>query len=183
MNKSITRLSAAVLLGLGLMDASLAADAASAAPAAKAHMMQSGAAAYGQGKVIHLGTITVTRADAEGAKPKAKVRPSYGRTAYLGKLTVTAADSPVPRAAEAAAHKSGTLYLGTVTVTAEDSEQARYAAAEAEQPGTMYLGSVRVTPRDAKAPVIGGVLAATHFLAPKTLLSVISTLVIDRAGG
>lgn len=181
MNNRIVKLSAAVLLGLGLMGASLAADAASAAPAAKARLMQSGPAGYGQGKVIHLGTIKVTRADMEGAKPKAKSR--YGSSAFLGKVTVTAADSPMARAAAAAASKDGTLYLGTITVTGDDTETARYAMAQAGQSGTMYLGSVRVTPRDAKAPVIGGVLALTHYLAPKALLTVISTLVIDRAGG
>ena len=120
------KLSAAVALGLSLMGASLAADAASAAPGTKARQLQSGPAGYGPGKVIHLGTITVT---------------------------------------------------------GDDTETARYAMAQADQSGTMYLGSVRVTPRDAKAPVIGGMLAVTHYLAPKTLLTVISTLVIDRVGG
>jgi hypothetical protein len=183
MNTTIrfAKLSAAVALGLSLMGASLAADAASAAPGTKAHQLQSGPAGYGQGKVIHLGTIKVTRADMEGAKPKAK--PRYGSSAFLGKVTVTAADSPMARDAAAAARKDGTLYLGSITVTSDDTEAARYAMARADQSGTLYLGSVRVTPRDAKAPVVGGMLAVTHYLAPKTLLTVISTLVIGRAGG
>ena len=182
MNSRIVKLSAAVALGLSLMGASLAADAASAAPAAKARQIQTGARSYGQGHVIHLGTITVTRADMDGTR-KGKGRSPYGSTAYLGKVNVTADDTLEARATARAAKQQGTLFLGSVVVTDADSEDARLAANLANTPGTLYLGSVRVTARDAKAPVIGGVMAATHFLGPKALLSVIGALVFERAGG
>jgi hypothetical protein len=182
MKTNFARLSAAVALGLSLMGASLAADAASAAPTAKTHQIKSASVSGGQGKVIHLGTITVTRADMDGPH-KSKGRAPYGSTAYLGKVNVTAQDTLEAHAAAASAKKQGALFLGTVMVTQEDSLDARYAASLANTPGTLYLGTVRVTARDAKAPVIGGVMAATHYLGPKAVLSMISALVFERAGG
>ncbi|HEX2667947.1 MAG TPA: hypothetical protein VHP13_06190 [Gammaproteobacteria bacterium] len=165
-----TKLSAAVALGLCLMGASLAADAASAAPAAKAQTtLTTGAPSHGQARnVIHLGTIKVTAADAEGAR---QPKRNYGSTAYLGRVEVTADDSAASRAAAATAAKQGAFYLGAVTVTNADSEDARVAANLADEPGTLYLGAVTVTARDAKAPVLGGVMA------------VISALVFARMGG
>lgn len=114
---TITKISTAVALGLSLMGASVAADAASARPIANARHAQSGGVSYPRGKVIQLGTITVTPADVEGAHAKAK--PEYG-TAYLGSIVVTRADSTDARYAVSLAQRPGTAYLGTVTVTAKN---------------------------------------------------------------
>ena len=89
---------------------SAAADAASARPVAKASQAQTGATRYSAGNVIHLGTIEVTRADAEGAKAQG--------TLYLGAITVTPADTEARYAARQAL-RSGTVFLGTVNVKAK----------------------------------------------------------------
>ena len=104
---TITRFSTAVALGLGLLGASVAADAASARPA------QQG---YPRGQVVQLGTITVTRADMEGARPAAH---QLG-TVFLGSITVTPTNSAAARYALNATERPGTVYLGTVKVTARN---------------------------------------------------------------
>jgi hypothetical protein len=109
-----SKLSTAIVLGLSLMGMSAAADAASAHPVQKAAQVQTGTTSYSTGKVIHLGTIEVTRADAEGAKaPRAK------GTMYLGSISVTPADSADVRYAARQAQKPGTVFLGTVNVKAK----------------------------------------------------------------
>lgn len=108
-----TKLSTAIVLGLSLMGMSAAADAASARPVTKAAQIQTGATSYSTGKVVHLGTIEVTRADAEGAKAK-----TASHTLYLGSVQVTRADSAEARYA-VQGQKAGTLYLGSVDVKAK----------------------------------------------------------------
>ena len=177
----IAKLSAAVALGLGLMGASLAADAASArSSVAKS---QTGGSDYSSSpKVIHLGTIVVTRADEAGTvKPKAHA--AYGRTAYLGRVEVTAKDSAEARAV-AASVKPGTAFLGEVVVTAKDSEQARYAAAQAAaQPGTAFLGTVEVTAKDTKPAFVGKTVVALRRIGRNAMVSMISALAFVRVGG
>lgn len=104
---TITKISTAVVLGLSLMGSAVAADAASAHPAQQA---------YPRGQVIQLGTITVTRADMEGAKSAAHRQG----TVYLGSITVTPADSAGARYALNTSDHPGTVYLGTVQVTARN---------------------------------------------------------------
>jgi hypothetical protein len=111
---TITKISTAVDLGLSLMGASVAADAASARPAVKATQLQSGGASYPRGHVIQLGTIVVTPADQPGAKAAQK------GTVYLGSISVTPADSAGARYATSLAQQSGTVFLGTVKVTARN---------------------------------------------------------------
>jgi hypothetical protein len=113
---TITKISTAVALGLSLMGASAAADAASARPIAHAGQTQSGGVSYPRGKVIQLGTITVTRADMEGAHTASQKQG----TVFLGSITVTPADSLDARYARSMAQRPGTIYLGTVTVTARN---------------------------------------------------------------
>ncbi len=112
---TLTKISTAVALGLSLLGTSVAADA-SARPAVKAEQLQTGGISYPRGKVIQLGTITVTRADMEGAKSAA-----HGQgTVFLGSITVTPADSAGARYALSAAERPGTVDLGTVRVTARN---------------------------------------------------------------
>lgn len=176
----IAKLSAAVTLGLSLMGASLAADAASASSTAA--QSQSGGSSQVTRKVIHLKPIVVTRAD-EAGQPKPK-HTVYGRTAYLGTVTVTAADSQEARAAEQGAQQKGTMYLGDVVVTPKDSDEARYAAAQAAiQPGTLYLGTVEVTGRDTKPAFVGKAVMAMRRLSHNAMVSMISALAFVRVGG
>ncbi|HSN16796.1 MAG TPA: hypothetical protein VLV87_01185 [Gammaproteobacteria bacterium] len=178
----IAKVSAAVALGLGLLGASLAADAASARSTAA--RSQSGGVGYSSAssKVIHLNTILVTRADVAGiAEPKAQA--AYGRTAYLGSIQVTASDSAEARAA-AASVKPGTVFLGAVVVTAKDSEEARYAVAQAAaQPGTAFLGTVEVTARDTKPAFVGKTVVALRRIGRNAMVSMISALAFVRVGG
>ena len=151
-----TRLSTAIVLGLSLMGLSAAADAASARPVAKATQVQTGNSSYSSGKVIHLGTIEVTRADAEGAK--------------AAKLT----------------QSRGTMLLGTVTVTPADSieaRDARYAVRQAQKPGTVFLGTVDVKAKSRRLPVIGTLVAAIDSTRSRSLLAAVGALVFARAGG
>ena len=113
---TIAKISTAVALGLSLMGASVAADAASARPAVKAVQLQSGGVSYPRGQVIQLGTITVTRADMEGARTAAH----QAGTVFLGSITVTPADSADARYALSATQHPGTVYLGTIQVTARN---------------------------------------------------------------
>jgi hypothetical protein len=113
---TITKISTAIALGLSLMGASVAADAAAAHPAVKAEQLQSGGVSYPRGRVIQLGTITVTRADVEGAR---KASHQDG-TVFLGSINVTPADSADARYAQSLAQRPGTVYLGTVQVTARN---------------------------------------------------------------
>ena len=108
-----TKFSTAIVLGLSLMGMNAAADAASARPVAKAAQVQTGTSRYTGGKVIQLGTIVVTRADAEGSKA---VQP---KTLYLGSIYVTPADSLDARYAARQAEKPGTLFLGSINVKAK----------------------------------------------------------------
>ena len=111
---TLIKISTAVALGLSLLGASVAADAASARPAVKAKQLQTGGVSYPRGQVIQLGTITVTRADVEGAKSA-----TYKQgTVYLGSITVTPAVGA--RYALNTAEHPGTVYLGTVQVTARN---------------------------------------------------------------
>jgi hypothetical protein len=103
---TITKISTAVALGLSLLGASVAADATGPA------QPQS----YSRGHVIQLGTITVTRADMEGARSAAR----QDSTVFLGSITVTPADSAGARYALSAAERPGTVDLGTVQVTARN---------------------------------------------------------------
>ena len=103
---TITKITTAAALGLSLLGASVAADAA---PAAKASQQ-----GYPRGHVIQLGTITVTRADMEGARSAAHPQA----TLYLGSITVTPADSTDARYALNAAERPGSIDIGTVKVTA-----------------------------------------------------------------
>ena len=174
----IAKLSAAVTLGLSLMGASLAADAASARSTAA--QSQSGGSSYVAGKVIHLGTIVVTPADAAGS---AKPETAYGRTAYLGHIEVTTKDSTEARAV-AASIKPGTAFLGEVVVSAKDSEEARYAAAQAAaQPGTAFLGIVEVTAKDTKPAFVGKTVVALRRIGHNAMVSMISALAFVRVGG
>ena len=177
----IAKLSAAVTLGLSLMGASLAADAASARSTAA--QSQSGGTSYATDKVIHLGTITVTRADEAGvARPKA--RPAVSGTGFLGKVTVTADDTLEARAAAQTARQQGTVFLGEVVVTAKDSEEVRYAAARAAaQPGTVFLGTVLVSARDTKPAFVGKAVLAVRRLSHNAMVSMISALAFVRVGG
>ena len=111
---TITKISTAVALGLSLLGASVAADAASARPAVKAEQLQSGGISYPRGQVIQLGTITVTPADMEGTRAAAHQHGSV----FLGSITVTPADSADAGYASSVAQHPGTVYLGTVKVTA-----------------------------------------------------------------
>ena len=113
---TITKISTAVVLGLSLMGASVAADAASARPMTNAGYAQSGGVNYPRGHVIQLGTITVTRADMEGARTGNR----QDHTVFLGSITVTPADSADARYARSVAQRPGTVFLGTVTVTARN---------------------------------------------------------------
>jgi hypothetical protein len=110
---TIIKISTAVALGLSLMGASVAADAAAAHPAVKAQQLQNGGVSYPRGQVIQLGTITVTRADVEGRKAA-----HQDGTVFLGSIDVTPADSAEARYAQSLAQRPGTIYLGTVQVTA-----------------------------------------------------------------
>ncbi len=120
MDKRNNRFGLGLLLSLSLACAVLPAAAANKA----------------QPHVIDLGTIHVTRADAERGSP-----------VYLGRIQVTPADSLDARAAALQARRSGSFFLGTVTVTAADSVDARLAAADAQQKGSMFLGTVVVRPQ------------------------------------
>jgi hypothetical protein len=165
MNKTLGKLYIAVGLALAL-GAGNAADAATQ-PA------KINAAAHG--RVMVLGTIQVTAADAEGVKHAHR----YGSTMYLGTVQVTPADSDAARAAAREARETGAVYLGDIRVTAEDSADARAAASyAAATPHTAYLGSVRVKPSKLQAPVLAG--ASLGRLA---VLKIISTLAFGRAGG
>ena len=150
----IAKLSTAAALGLSLMSASLAADAASARPAFNATQAENGGGHLGRGKVLQLGTIVVTSADAEGVKV-VKIKPNYGSAAYLGRITVTPADSV----------------------------DARYAANLAKQPGVMFLGTIQVKARNGKLPVLGNLVAAMDSTRTRNLLAVVGALVFERAGG
>jgi len=110
---TITKISTSVALGLSLLGASVAADAASARPATHAASTQTGGISYPRGQVIQLGTITVTRADMEGTAH------NQG-TVYLGSITVTPVDSAGVRYAFNPAEHPGSVYLGTVQVTARN---------------------------------------------------------------
>lgn len=162
------KLSLAIALALGLGFTSLAADAA--------QTVKAGAASHG--RVMQLGTIHVTAADAEGAKQ----RTTRGRTAYLGKIQVTPADSEQAHYAARDATRHGALYLGTVEVTADDSLDARYAAKLADEPGTAYLGSIRVTPSKADKTLFASAETGRH-LSRFTVLRIVSALAFGRAGG
>ena len=176
----IVKLSAAVALGLSLMGASLAADAASAhSTAARSQTGGSDAPDH----VIHLGKIVVTRAD-QDSQPKSKSHAAYGRTAYLGRVQVTADDSAESRAAAATARAQGAVYLGTVVVTPMDSVDARYAAAQvAAQPGTAFLGTVEVTAKDSKPAFVGKTVVALRRLGRNAMVSMISALAFMRVAG
>lgn len=173
MNKRVNfgRLSLAIALVLGLGLTSLAADAAGA-DGVKAR-------AAGHGRVMQLGTIQVTAADAEGNKN----HPRYGRTAYLGKIDVTPADSDQAHYAAREAARTGAAYLGTVEVTADDSPDARYAAKLADAPGTAYLGSIRVTPAKGDRTLFASAETGSRHLSRFTVLRIVSALAFGRAGG
>jgi len=165
MNKTFGKLTVAAALALVLGTAGVV--QAAGAPA------KPNAAALGH--VLMLGTIKVTAADAEGAKPAHR----YGSTIYLGTVHVTPADSDAAHYAAHEAAKSGGVYLGNVQVTANDTEDARYAASlAAAQPNTVYLGIVRVTPSKLEAPILVGAR-----LGRFAVLKIISTLAFGRAGG
>jgi hypothetical protein len=164
------RLSFAIALVLGLGLTSLAADAAGKPAAARA---------TSHGRVMLLGTIHVTAADAEGAKQY----PNRGRTAYLGKIEVTPADSEQAHYAAREAERTGTAYLGTVEVTANDSLDARYAARLADAPGTAYLGSIRVTPSKADKTLFASTEIGSRHLSRFAVLRIVSALAFGRAGG
>jgi hypothetical protein len=151
---SITKISAAVVLGLGLMGANLAADAASVNPAAKAAQSQGSGVSYSSGKVIHLGTIVVTPTDVPGAHA-AKAKPHYGSTAYLG----------------------------VIRVTPSDSSDVRYAVSAAQQSGAVYLGTVQVKAHNGKLPVIGSLLALADSTSSRSMLTMVGALVFGRTGG
>ena len=150
-----TKLSTAIVLGLSLLGMSAAADAASARPVTKAAQVQTGGTSNASGKVIHLGTIEVTRADAEGA-------------------TAQAPQAALPK---------GTVYLGSITVTPADSIDARYAARQEQQAGTMFLGTVEVKGKSRRLPVIGALVAAADSTRSRSLLAAVGALVFARAGG
>lgn len=166
MNTNLRKLSLAVALVLGVALTGAAHAASHSAPAHTA----------GQGKVIYLGTIKVTRADAEGAKRVAR----YGSTAYLGRIQVTPADSQQAYDAARYAMRTGAIYLGAVEVTADDSEDARYAARlAAEAPGTAYLGSIQVKPSKADAAL----LASNHMSRTSSVMRKLRALVFGLVGG
>jgi hypothetical protein len=176
MNAKAIQLSAAVALGLGITFTSLDAAAAMNAPQAKLHRVESVSLPGAQTKVIHLGTVYVTRADAEGAKPRQP--KSYG-TVYLGTVHVTEADSLEARAAAKASQQKGAS-----TVTPADSTDVRYAVRDVkEQPGTVFLGTVYVHAKSRRLPVIGTLLAAMDSTSSKGLLAAVGTLVFTLAGG
>lgn len=166
MNTTLSKLSLAVALTLGLGPVGITAHAAPAR-------------AVNQGKVINLGTIKVTRADAESSKQLSR----RGSTAYLGRIEVTAADSEQSHEAARYAARTGALYLGSVQVTADDSEDARYAARLAEAPGTAYLGSIQVSPAKTDATLFASAVTATRHLSRFTVLRIIGALAFGRAGG
>ena len=175
MNTSInfgkSSLAIALVLGLGL--SGLAADAAASQPA-KVHAVPT------HGRVMVLGTIQVTAADAEGGKQRS---PHYGYTAYLGTVHVTAADSEQAHYAAREAARTGAAFLGTVEVTADDSVDARYAAKLADAPGTAYLGSIRVTPAKTDATLLASNGTSTRHLSRLTVFKIIGALAFGRAGG
>jgi hypothetical protein len=161
MNKTLGKLTLAAALALVL-------GAGSAAQAARPAKINAAA----HGRVMVLGTIRVTAADAEG-------KHRYGSTMYLGSIQVTAADSEAARYAAREAAKTGAVYLGSIEVTANDSEDARIAAASAAaNPNTAYLGSVRVTPSKLQAPVLVGAR-----LSRLAVLKIVGMLAFGRAGG
>jgi hypothetical protein len=162
-------LAIAMVLGLGL--SSLAADAAGT------QSVKARAASYG--RMMQLGTIRVTAADAEGGKK----HPTRGHTAYLGRIKVTPADSDQAHYAAREAARTGAVYLGTVEVTADDSMDARYAAELADAPGTAYLGSIRVTPAKADASLLASAQNSAGHLSRLTVFRIIGALVFGRAGG
>ncbi|HEY3643982.1 MAG TPA: hypothetical protein VGM16_01475 [Gammaproteobacteria bacterium] len=161
-----SRLSTAIVLGLGLLGMS-AADAASARPVTKAQQVQSGVTSHASGKVIHLGTILVTPADKTGAKA-----PAAKGTLDLGEVDVTAADTLEARAA-----RQHTVYLGSIEVTPANSA-ARYAVA-----GTVDLGVVSVRAKAHRVPVIGSLVAAIDSTHSRSMLAAVGALVFARAGG
>jgi hypothetical protein len=148
---STTKLSTAIVLGLSLLGMSAAADAASARPVAST--VQNVTTSHVAGKVIQLGTIKVTRADAEGAK--------------------------APKTAAA----NGTIFLGSITVTPAASADARYAMSQVQKPGTIFLGTVDVKAKGHRLPVIGALLAAVDSTRTRSLLVAVGALVFARAGG
>jgi len=169
-----TKLSTAIVLALGLLAVS-AAGAASARPMTHAAQAQTGTTSYAAGKVIHLGTILVTRADAEGAQaPIAK--PQAG-TVFLGEVDVTPADTLAARAA-----RRNTVYLGSIEVTPADSAEARYAM-RGQQSGAVFLGSIDVKAKGHRVPVIGTLIAAIDSTHSRSLLAAVGALVFARAGG
>ena len=173
----IAKVCATVALGLSLMGASLAADAASARTSAT--HAETSASPYTQGKVIHLGTIVVT-------PPKAAqvdFSKTRGSTAYLGTVKVTAADSAESRMAARAARSQGAMYLGVVQVGREDSLDARYAQRLAAERGGAYLGTVQVMPKGAEARTLAGLVMMGERLANNMRFVVLGTLAFDRAGG
>jgi hypothetical protein len=114
---TITKISTAIVLGLGLTGgASLAADAANARPTAHAGHTQAGGVSYPRGQVIQLGTITVTPADMGGPRTAAH----RDGTVFLGSITVTPAASAGARYASSPTQPAGTVFLGTVSVTARN---------------------------------------------------------------
>ncbi|MGE5625367.1 MAG: hypothetical protein ACM3ZT_07455 [Bacillota bacterium] len=176
------KLSAAVVLALGLASTAVEASAAMNGPEAKMHLEESGSLPPGQAKVIRLGTIHVTPADAEAAARPARA-PHFGSTVYLGRIQVTPADSADAKSAALAARQSGAVFLGSIIVTADDSEDARYAEANAAGRGSVYLGSIRVTPTGGKSPIAKGMLAVERYLGSHPALAALGTLVFGRLGG
>lgn len=104
MNTTLKNLSLATALMLGFALTGAAHAASHAAPSNTA----------GQGKVMHLGTITVTRADAEGRKSS-----RYGSTMVLPAIHVTGADR--------SDRYGSTMVLRSIRVAPTDTEEARYA--------------------------------------------------------
>ena len=164
MNTNLRKLSLATALVLGV---ALTGAAHAASHAAPSHVA-------GQGKVVYLGTIKVTRENAEGRKAT-----RYGSTAYLGRIKVTAADSEQAHDAARYAARTGAVYLGAVQVTSDDSEDARYAARLAETTGSVYLGSVKVTP----ARSVTTLFASAARVSRLTLAKLASALAFVRVGG
>ena len=168
-----TKLSTAIVLALGLFGMG-AAGAASARPMTQAALVQTGATSYAAGKVIHLGTILVTRADAEGA-PAPVAKPRAG-TVFLGEVDVTPADTLATRAA-----RRHIVYLGSIEVTPADSAEARYVMRG--QQSTVFLGSIDVKAKGHRVPVIGTLIAAIDSTHSRSLLAAVGALVFARAGG
>ena len=124
MNTNLRKLSLAVALVLGVV-------LTGAAHAAN-HATPSNAA--GQGKVMHLGTITVTRADAEGRKSN-RYGSTMGSTMILPAIHVTGADR--------SDRYGSTMVLRRIRVTPADTEEARYARNTAKGQGKRFsLSSV-----------------------------------------